>query len=152
LRYCIDTSGLIDAWVRKYPLQNFPKFWEKLEALIASEDIIAPDEVYYELERKDDDLFKWAKSHKKMFWPIEEDIQKQVIQILKNYKELIKQNRSGADPFVIALAKVQNCIVVSSETPSENPEKKPHIPDVCQATSVDHINVLQMIQREGWVF
>jgi hypothetical protein len=32
--YCIDTSSLIAAWQERYPIENFPPFWAKVEALI----------------------------------------------------------------------------------------------------------------------
>ena len=28
--YCIDTSALIAAWQERYPLENFPRVWERL--------------------------------------------------------------------------------------------------------------------------
>jgi hypothetical protein len=41
--YCIDTSSLIAAWQERYPIENFPRFWDKVDALIADERLIAPN-------------------------------------------------------------------------------------------------------------
>jgi hypothetical protein len=58
-----------------------------------------------------------------------------VIEILRDHKKLVdtRKNRSGADPFVIALAKVEGCNVITGEKPTNRLER-PHIPDVCRET------------------
>ena len=64
--YCIDTSALIDLkWV--YPWVTFPTLWEKIGNLIKQGRLIAPQQVLKEIEKKDDELLKWLKKHKKMF-------------------------------------------------------------------------------------
>ncbi len=40
--YCIDTSCLIAAWDERYPPENFPKFWEYLDKLIAAGGFARP--------------------------------------------------------------------------------------------------------------
>jgi hypothetical protein len=40
--YCIDTSALIAAWQERYPLENFPRVWERFDGLIAEERLVAP--------------------------------------------------------------------------------------------------------------
>lgn len=32
--YCVDTSSLIAAWQERYPIENFPNFWDRMDALI----------------------------------------------------------------------------------------------------------------------
>jgi len=59
-----------------------------------------------------------------------------------------QKNRHQADPFVIALAKIENGIVVSGEWPSRNLER-PKVPDVCNALGVPHIRLVEMLRREG---
>ncbi|MCK5602211.1 DUF4411 family protein, partial [Candidatus Pacearchaeota archaeon] len=75
MKYCIDTSAILDGWVRYYPPDVVPGLWEKLENLISNGQLIATEEVLYELEKKKDDVYKWAKKHEKMFVPIDEKIQ-----------------------------------------------------------------------------
>jgi len=62
-----------------------------------------------------------------------------------------RKNRSGADPFVIALAKVEGCGVVTGEKPTNHPER-PKIPDVCRAIGIPCINILQLCREQKWVF
>ena len=59
--YSIDTSALLDGWRRHYPPDVFVSVWERIEGLIAGGELRATEEVRIELERKDDDVFKWAK-------------------------------------------------------------------------------------------
>ena len=124
MRFSIDTSAILDGWRRHYPREAFPGLWDHLEALIRSGDLRASEEVKHELEKKDDD-----------------------------HPRLIdtRRGRSGADPFVIALAKVRGSAVITGETPSGS-LKRPKIPDVCRAIGVEPIGLLDLIRREGWVF
>ena len=153
MKYSIDTSSLIHGWHRAYTIENFPGFWNDLDNLIRSGDLRAVREVKEELKRKDDDLFKWVKDRDEMFIEIDESIQKAVTKILCVHERLLdtRKGRSGADPFVIALAQVNNCRVISQEPRTNKPEK-PNIPDVCFAMNIKCRNLLQLIQDEDWVF
>ena len=55
----------------------------------------------------------------------------------------------GADPFVIALAEMNGCAVVTDE--NLGTEAKPHIPYVCRVRRIKALTVLELIQAEGWV-
>ena len=153
MKYSIDTSAILDGWVRYYPPDVFPPVWEKLDELLENGTLIATEEVLYELEKKDDDVFKWAKDREHMFVPIDEDIQIALQSILPEHKKLIDQrkNRSGADPWIIALALVERCAVLTGEKLT-NSQKRPHIPDVCKAMGVRWVNLIQLFRDQGWVF
>lgn len=58
-KYVIDSSSLIDL-KRKYPVDVFPGVWEKIDDLIVSNRLIAPEEVFNEIENGDDELVPWA--------------------------------------------------------------------------------------------
>ena len=153
MKYSIDTSALLDAWVRGFPPDVMPGLWKQLEELIDNGQLIATEEVLYELKKKEDDVYKWAKSHEKMFVPTDEQIQIAVTEILRDHKKLIdtRKNRSGADPFVIALAKVEDCAVITGEKPTSRQER-PHIPDVCRDIGIPCIDILQLCRERKWVF
>ena len=153
MKYSIDTSAILDAWVRGFPPDVVPGFWARFEELIDNGQLIATEEVLYELEKKEDNVYKWAKNHKNMFASTDEKIQLAVIEILRNHKKLIdtRKNRSGADPFVIALAKVEGCNVITGEKPT-NRRERPHIPDVCGDLGIPCINILQLCRAQKWVF
>lgn len=54
--YCIDTSSLIAAWQERYPVENFPAFWDKMDDLIEAERLKAPVDVLYEIKKRSDEL------------------------------------------------------------------------------------------------
>lgn len=153
MKYSFDTSALLDGWNRFYPRDVFPGLWEKIEGLIEAQEIIATEEVKIELEKKDDDLLKWIKGHNGFFIPIDEPIQTAVIEILGRYPQLLKASsgRSGADPFVIGLAKVRNLKVVSGERPSSSPNK-PKIPDVARSENIECLTFMEFIREQRWSF
>ena len=153
MKYSIDTSAILDAWVRGFPPDVVPGFWARFEKLIDNGQLIATEEVLYELEKKEDNVYEWAKNHGSMFTSTDEKIQLAVIEILRDHKKLIdtRKNRSGADPFVIALAKVEGCNVLTREKPTTRRER-PHIPDVCRDLGIPCINILQLCRAQKWVF
>ena len=63
----------------------------------------------------------------------------------------VGSGRSGADPFVIALAMVNVGTIVSEEAESRNLDK-PKIPAACRALGVPCRNLMGFVQEQGWVF
>jgi hypothetical protein len=60
--YVIDTSALINLWRVHYCPDVFQTLWNKdLEEIIHRKLLIAPQEVFNELQSRDDDLLKWGK-------------------------------------------------------------------------------------------
>lgn len=153
--YSLDTSGLLDGWVRYYPPATFPTLWTNIEDLIDEGRLIATEEVFIELSKQGDDgIVQWCKTRKEtLFLAIDSWIQIRVGEILATHPNLVDvgKGRSGADPFVIALAEMRSCTVVTGETPSNKP-LKPRIPDVCRDRGVKHCTFLEMIQQELWKF
>ena len=121
--------------------------------MINNGDLKASEEVQYELQRKDDEVYNWAINLSSMFVPTSIEIQESVKAILKEHKKLIdtRKNRSGADPFVIALAQVKGLTVVTAEGLSGSLER-PKIPDVCKALGIRCISVLELFREEKWRF
>lgn len=151
--YSIDTSALLDGWIRHYPRDTFDSLWERLGDLISQSDLRATEEVRFELEKKTDDLLAWTDERQELFVPIDEDAQLIVSAILSAFPKLVdtRTNRSAADPFVIALAVIENCTVVTGEVSTGNPDR-PNIPDVRREWDIECINLLTLIRREGWRF
>jgi len=153
MKYSIDTSALLDGWHRYYPPDIFPPLWAKLEALIRAGDLRATEEVLQELLRKDDEVAEWATKNRELFVPVDEEIQLALAEILGRFDRLVntQRNRSMADPWVIALAKVHEATVVTGEVPSGN-LSRPKIPDVCQELEIPCMNLLRLFREERWVF
>ena len=61
MKYSLDTSTFLNAFIRVYPPDVFPKLWEKINTLIHDGHLKATEMVLEELKRKDDDAYKWGK-------------------------------------------------------------------------------------------
>jgi hypothetical protein len=156
MKYCIDTSFLLDAWRRKYPPDHFPPFWQYIDSIVSRGEMKSPEEVLEDLKKKDDDVYRWAKDREELlFVPIDNNSQQEVRSILERFENLIKQRtgRSSSDPWVIALAKLNAATVITTEGASTSPNPlKPKIPDVCTALGIKYIDTLQFIRQEGIIF
>ena len=148
--YSIDSSGILDAF-RYYPPDVFPTIWKQMDHAADKAVLFASDEVYRELERKDDTAFQWLKRHKVMVVALDADVERRVRDILRMHPRLVdtRKNRSGGDPFVIALAQARSLSVVTGER-ATGVIAKPNIPDVCTALGLLCLGVLELFRNEGW--
>ena len=151
--YCVDTSAWLDGWARDYPPDVFPSLWKKLAQCVANGSVRCSEEVYVELEKKEDGLHDWLKARKEVLVPINEDIQRIVSELLTAHPRLVDthRNRSQADPFVIATAEHLGAVVVTGEI-ARGKLDIPKIPDVCIARGIRHITFLEMLRELGWTF
>ncbi|MGH9792946.1 MAG: DUF4411 family protein [Candidatus Acidiferrales bacterium] len=93
--FSLDTSGILDAWVRHYPPDVFPAIWTNMDAAAKAGEIVVIDDVVRELERKDDAIHEWVKQREAMIVTIDSPIQANVVQIMSKYPRLVdtKKNR-----------------------------------------------------------
>jgi len=148
--YSVDTSALLDAWVRYYPPDVFGTLWTRFDELIDAGRLLAIDEVRRELEKKEDGLYKWVTERSRMLITLDEAIQKRADPIINNFPSLTNTRSvmsGAADPFVIALAQERNLTVVMAESPKPS---KPRIPDVCASLGVPCITLVEMFRKEDW--
>jgi len=151
--YCVDTSAWLDGWARDYPPDVFPSLWDKLAECVTSGALRYSEEVYVELEKKDDGLHDWLKSRKEGLVYIDEKIQRIALELLEAHPRLVDthRNRSQADPFVIATAEHLKAVVVTGEKPRGKLDI-PKIPDVCGARGIRCITFLEMLRELEWKF
>jgi hypothetical protein len=152
--YCIDTSSIIEWFVDTYPPAIFPSLPERMEALIASGRLRAPKAVRDELSRETDECYKWAKAQADLFVEESTSVQLVVRQLMATHHNAAKPHKgiSGADPFVIAMAKDggSHWIVVNDEHPGSLENRK--IPFVCNHEKVACISFQGLMLAEGWQF
>lgn len=149
--FVIDTSSLIEGWVRAYPPENFPTFWELMDDLVRRGELITPTEVFEELESKDDDLHAWVKDRADvMVQPTTRPLMAEVRNVLAAHPHLTKTGtgRNRADPFVIALGSIRSLPIVTQEKGGS--AKKPRIPYVCEKWGVGNMNILGMVKALSW--
>lgn len=146
--YIFDTSAFAKL-NRDYPRENLSIVWEKVEEVVGEKRLISSEVVYREILKGNDYLSRWAKENRDIFHPLSKDIQNVTRSIINEYQSIIdfKRNKSGADPFVIAFAKVVNGIVVTEEKPSGGPDKV-KIPDVCSLMKIQCVNFLTVLKFE----
>jgi uncharacterized protein DUF4411 len=114
-------------------------------------EIVVVDEVLREVERKDDGLVGWLKERQSMVISIDDALQRRVVEIMAKYSRLVdsRKNRSGCDPWVIALAQERGLTVVTAEKRSGT-LARPKIPDVCDDMGIPCIEVIDLFRRQGW--
>ncbi len=134
--YCIDTSSA---------------FWRKVEDLISAKRLVSLIEVLNETQKRSDELHAWL-ARGEMFRELEDEIQIEAANVLATFPRLVGQRklRTSADPFVIALARVEGLKIVTDEKPTFSLDR-PNIPDVCAAMGVSCIGLLELIRAEKWV-
>lgn len=155
-RYSIDTSALIDWWVRYYPPTAFGGLLPRVEQLIAEGRLRASREVRDELEKGNDACFGWTRKQADLFVESDVAIQSVVSSLMEQYfnPENPDKGIGGADPFVIALAAVQEpepWVVVTGERPGS--ADNPKIPWVCRnfrPRPIRTIGFLELIVEESW--
>ena len=150
--YVIDTNALIDLWRRRYPRDIFRTLWQKIEEMIASDKLVAPQEVLNELEIQHDELYDWAKKQKCLKELDGEQI-RFTKRILKAFPSLIDEKKTvpDADPFVVALSMAKGWKVVSSEI-SAGASARKRIPDVCASYGIKCLPLLEFFRDRQWSF
>lgn len=147
-KFSLDTSAFIDAWERFYAPDVFPVVWERMDELVDAGVIVASIEVMREMEKKSEGVVTWGKSHKSCFIETSNEILLIVREIMADFPEGFvdhRRGRSGADPFVIAVARVFDCGVVTAEGPGKKNTIK--IPDVCRHYSIRCVGILEMFRQ-----
>lgn len=152
MRYSIDTSVLIYAKNFPYRQAVFPCFWREMDELIQARVLAASDDVKEEINFVDDDLSRWVKQRSGLFVPREKAIQERTNEILARFPGLVEPDdaRTDADASVIALAMVNNCIVVAQEKGGSI--NKPKIPYVCEQYGVTYMDLYEFVAEQDWVF
>lgn len=154
-QFSFDSSAFIHAWHRAYRPKNFMTFWTNLEEAILAGHIVASTEVLLELERKDDDIHKWCKRlAESISVEVDDEQQLHMQHLMGAYPRLVDtvKGRSGADPFVIAIARMRRgrIIVVSEEDFGK--KDSPRIPDVCRAENIRCFKLADFIEERDWRF
>lgn len=149
--YCVDTSVVIDAGERHYPIDVFPAFWERLDKMISDGRLKAPKTLIDELEQKDDSWRKWVYDRQSaMIWPVDEPLQKAMTNVMTVYAGSVANLDSiKGDPFFIAASITYGATLITSERPKGGGVK---IPRICEQMNVKWCSLLGMLRVEGWKF
>ena len=149
-KYVVDTCSFT-ALKRIYPVDVFPGVWNFVEDLARDGIIASSEEIYRELQNVDDEILVWANSHKTIFLPLDEPIQRKVTEILSASRSLVdfRRRKSSGDPFLIATAIHHSCSIVTEEKPAGSGSPKQKIPDICKLYRISCVDLLGMLRKEG---
>lgn len=157
MTFVFDTSSF--SKLKHFYPEIFPTLWDKLDTLVQSNLLISTREVFKELEQgvPDQHVNDWLKERKELFkTPSTEELAfVQKIFKVKHFQQLIgeQQRLKGtpvADPFLIALASVQNATIVTEEKGKKNAAK---IPNVCEHFgNIPCIDLALFMQGQSWQF
>jgi hypothetical protein len=111
------------------------------------------DKVWVEIDAKDAAARAWCYPRlDRLVVPTDARVVQQVQSVLRSHPRLVGalKNRSGADPFVIAVARLGNALVVTGEV--QGTDARPRIPFVCAELGLECISFLDLIKAERWSF
>ena len=157
MKYCLDASTLIGMGERHYPerVKVFLPIWKHLYGSIDNGDIISVDYVKIELEERADEWRDNFLSRASKMFLISSDIEAEYAKIISEIEKstVFKINKhrerfmSGADPWVIALARhVGQCTVVSEERKGLT---EYGLGPVCDVLGVKHMDLIHFIEANN---
>ena len=160
LHYCIDSSSIFAAWNERYWPEAFPTFWRHVDDLVKVGRLFAPEEVRDIELRQPAELRAWADARDGMFRDLDdENYQTTITEVVDKLRAELRKRRLAlrptdfkADPFVVALARVEGAVVVNEENLAREANARPKIPNLCGWYGVRSINLRDFIREQGWTF
>lgn len=155
--FVFDTSAYINGWRDHYPPTTFPGVWTLIETAFGDGRVISPREVYNELTRKDDEVAAWAKERADGFVEPTEDVMRAAGAIFE-YELPNPTTRDGADPWVIAEARMRGFTVVTYEgrtfsgVPFGEQRWARTMPGICQRLGVPCVTLPEALGELGGSF
>jgi hypothetical protein len=150
--YVFDTNIFIT--LQNFYPSRFPTIWNRINKLTDNGELLSLREVWKELEIKAVDfIIEWMEQYRHIFRiPTNEEcmVVSQIFQ-QKQYQGLVRRDSilkglPVADPFVIALAKVNEGCVVTQESLRLGGAR---IPTVCLDLKVECINLEGFLEKEN---
>jgi len=153
-KYCFDSDALISSWRLHYRPTIVKELWDRIGKKITEGSILIPKEVRKEIGSGKDELVIWLKQYKTHIIPITIEQIGIVSDIVNKYPLVSRYNKPRpyhADPFVVAVARIHNCTVVTYEGLNRSPSH-PKVPDLCKEYDVNYCSMSDFFEKEGWKF
>jgi len=152
--YSFDSDSFIAPWRGFYRPEFIPDFWDSLDGLIREGRLKVAEPVYEEILQGGDELSEWFEARKQaILYPWDITVQQAVREIQQKHPNIVKSTgKSGADPWVVAVAKAMGGCVVTFEKKSGADARHIKIPNVCESFSIRCMTVYEVIAEEEWVF
>lgn len=158
--YVLDANVFIEAARRYYAFDIAPGFWHSLVEHARDGHLRSIDRVRDELERGQDELWKWAKEqfHARFFSTNDVSVTRhygRIIQWASGEQQFSAAAKSvfaatdNADAWLVAYAMEENAVVVTHEGAKEDVKRRIPIPNVCEAFKVHYVDTFQMLRQLG---
>lgn len=152
--YLLDANTYIHAKNLYYSFDFCPAYWDWLDKKCAVGKLASIDMVANELTAGNDELVAWVKARQEHFLLCDDaETQSLVGAIAQDLMQgdYNQQNRddflAGADPWIIAKAKIIGATVVSHEARITQQGKKVKVPNVCQQYGVECISTFELLRK-----
>lgn len=159
--YLLDSDTFIQAKNLYYGFDICPGFWNWIDEAVGGCDARSIVKVYDELAAGNDDLAQWIKGRKDdgRFLEVDDtDTQtlfREVAVAVQNgdYRPPAKaQFLSGADPWLVAKARVIGATVVTMERPEPQAKRRVPLPNLCLRFGVPYIDTFALLRRQAASF
>jgi hypothetical protein len=156
MTYLLDANTLIEAKNRYYQMSFCPGYWTWLTRSKQDGRLASVESVGAEIRRGTDELAQWAMQQADLFLPeSDEDTQTAFGEVAGHLAAqaggmkigALEEFLGGADPWLIAKARVLGHTVVTHERLNAGNRRKFLIPNVCQHYGVECINTFEMLDR-----
>lgn len=154
--FVFDTNILIN--LDYYNPEIFPSLWENIYSMIKSEQLFSIKEVEREISKRDDrikrkwqeidseyDFFKDMSEmpHSDKYWNFIPDLDE-----FTEFQESGENKEFWADPYLIAMGKIDDVTVVSGQRTKNHPARK--IPYVCHHLDVTCMDLDEFMIHNNW--
>ena len=155
--FLLDANVLMTAARNYYAFDIAPCFWTSLSQKAERGEQRSIDSVRDEINRGNDELVLWInQSFLNYFFETDSaDVLQKYTEIMtwsqeqELYSSAVKDDFARfdhADPWLVAYALVNRCIIVTLESPNPATKKKIPIPIICEAFGVRWINTFDMLR------
>jgi len=163
MRYCLDSSVLIQAHRNYYSMDIVPGFWNFLEELASEGAIRVPHSVYEEIKDGRDRLYDWLKRVCDRYTILETPdsavmraFQQIADFVIKNYEpQHYTEFLNCADPWVVAHSKANGYTVITMEARKQENRRqdtgriagKIKLPNICDKFNVPYNDTFWLLRQ-----
>ncbi|OHB37300.1 MAG: twitching motility protein PilT [Planctomycetes bacterium GWA2_50_13] len=158
--YVLDADTFMQAARLYYAFDIAPPFWHALIQHAQTGTVLSIDRVKTEIDRGNDNLKNWAKSHfHSWFASTDEsdviDAYRRVMQWAYGQTQFDDAAKAefastdNADAWLVAYALAKGCVLVTQEQFARDARNRIPLPNVCQAFGVHPVNTFEMLRTLG---
>lgn len=154
MNYLLDANTYIQAKNQYYGMDICPAYWDWLDQQFQAGTIASVNMVARELIAGNDELAAWVKERPGQFLENDDEATQQVFAEIAQFvgsNDFQPASRdkflSGADPWLIAKAKVLEAVVVSHESRLVTNTKQVKVPNICHQFDVRCVDTFELLRE-----